>query len=197
MSYQIYKHARDAAWKTLINCKISSLPVDMGKICEALGYHLYSYRSAEKIIKQFHLEKQCQLSDGFTMRFPHGTYIYYSDACTPGRQRFTVAHEVGHLVLGHVQARCYTTHNSEPSHSDCRAEQQANIFAARLLAPACVLHALGITSAEEISRVCYISMQAAQTRAARIAVLDQRDRYLSHPLERQLFAQFKDFLSAR
>ena len=66
-----------------------------------------------------------------------------------------------------------------------------------VLAPACVLHALGVTAAEDISRVCGISLQAAEFRAARLAVLEGRGKYLSHPLERQVFEQFRDFLSAQ
>ena len=146
MSYQSYQQARDAAWRTLISCKISSLPVDMRKICSHLGYQLYSYRSAEKTIRYFHLEEQCEISEGFIVCLKRKAYIFYDDTYSIGRQRFTVAHEVGHLVLGHVQAGGYTTHNISE-----QMERQANQFAARLLAPACVLHAMGVTRAEEIS----------------------------------------------
>ena len=194
MSYQGYKQARDAAWRTLISCKISSLPVDVRKVGSHLGYQQYSYRSADKTIRYFHLEEQRRISDGFTVCLQSRAYIFYDDTCSIGRQRFTVAHEIGHLVLGHLQAGGYTTHNINISD---QMERQANQFAARLLAPACVLHAMGVTSAEEISQLCHISMQAAQARAARLAVLDQRGKYLSHPLERLVADQFRDFLAAQ
>ena len=196
-SYKNYRQARDAAWQLLIDCHISSLPVSVSGICRKLGYPLYSYRKAEKAIAEAGLSDQCQTSDGFTFVAGGKPYIFYSDVCSPARQRFTVAHELGHVVLSHVGEGTYTVRNREPSPSDEPIETQANQFAARILAPACVLHALGVTAAEEISRVCGISMQAAEFRAARLAVLEGRGKYLSHPLERRVFEQFRDYLSAQ
>lgn len=196
-SYKNYQQARDAAWQLLIDCGISELPVSVSAICRQLGYPLYSYRKAAKAIAAAGLSNQCRTSDGFTFVTGGKTYIFYSDICTPARQRFTVAHELGHIILGHVGEGQHTLRNREPSPSDDPAETQANQFAARILAPACVLRALGVTTAEEISRVCGISMQAAEFRAARLAVLEGRGKYLSHPLERQVFEQFRDYLSAQ
>lgn len=196
-SYKNYQQARDAAWQLLVDCNVSVLPVSVSAICRQLGYPLYSYRKAAKAIAKAGLSEQCQTSDGFTFVTGGKPYIFYSDVCNRGRQRFTVAHELGHIVLGHVGDGQYTIVNREPSPKDDPAEVQANQFAARILAPACVLHAMGIAKAEEISRVCGISMQAAEFRAARLAVLEGRDMYLSHPLERRVFAQFKDYLSAQ
>lgn len=75
-------------------------------------------------------------------------------------------------------------------------ETQANQFAARILAPACVLHALKVRNAEEIARLCGISRQAAEFRLARLRVLEQRGKYFTSPLERQVYEQFIPFLEA-
>ena len=196
-SYKNYQQARDAAWQLLIDCEVSALPVSVGGICRRLGHPLYSYSSAAPAIDRLGLADQCKRSDGFTLCQEGRCYIFCNDAQPIGRQRFTVAHELGHIILGHVHDGQYTIINREPSPGDAPDETQANQFAARILSPACVLHALGVTTAEGISRACGISLQAAEFRAARLAVLEGRGKYLSHPLERRVFEQFRDYLSAQ
>lgn len=142
------------------------------------------------------LSSQRIFSDGFAICRKGKYYIFYNDLCNVGRQRFTIAHELGHIVLGHLQEGQYTMINREPALRDDPEELQANQFAARILAPACVLHALNVRSAEEISRLCGISHQAAEFRLARLRVLNQRDKYRTSPLERQVYEQFKPFLEA-
>lgn len=197
-SYRNYQQARDAAWQLLIDCKISSLPVNLGAVCQHLGIKAYTYRAAADAIASVGLSNQCKLSDGFTYCNGGKAYIFYDDAtCSLGRQRFTVAHELGHIILGHVGAGEHTVANRDPSPNDNPHEIQANQFAARILAPACVLHAMGVTKAEDISQICEISLLAAEFRASRLVVLEQRGMYLTHPLERQVLHQFTGYLSGR
>ena len=68
------------------------------------------------------------------------------------------------------------------------------MFAARLLAPACVLHELGITSAEKIAKVCNISITAAKHRAERMQILEKRNAWYRSPLERQVIKQFENYI---
>ena len=193
--YKNYQQARDAAWRLLIDCKVSSLPVNLNDICKHLGIHAYTYRKAANVIAAAGLSTQCKCSDGFTFFIEGEPYIFYDGTtCSLGRQRFTIAHELGHIILGHVGVGEHTVANRDPSPKDAPHEIQANQFAARILAPACVLHAMGATKAEDISRICQISLPAAEFRAARLAVLEGRGKYLSHPLERQVFEQFRDYL---
>lgn len=73
-------------------------------------------------------------------------------------------------------------------------EQAADRFAADILMPACVLWGLNIHTPEEIARLCNVSMSAATIRAERMEVLYQRNKFLTHPLERQVYAQFGGFI---
>ena len=73
-------------------------------------------------------------------------------------------------------------------------ETQADEFAARLLAPACVLWALGVFGADEIAELCEISHKAAEFRAKRMTVLKERNMFLTHPLEKQLFKAFEPWI---
>lgn len=197
MNYKNYQDARDAAWKILIDGHADSLPVDIRAICRHLGCKLYSYDNGWRTINAFKLRDQTEKTDGFTVLYRDVPYIFYSSSVPESRQRFTIAHEIGHIVLGHVGEGKYTIMNREPAPGDSADETQANQFAARILAPACVLNALDAVDAEQISVLCGISHQAAEFRAERIKLLRARGKFMSHPLEREVMRQFGPFVRSR
>ena len=118
--------------------------------------------------------------------------IVYDDSKSVEISRFTIAHELGHIFLGHSTLKGY--HSRMFGKERPEIESEADMFAARLLAPACVLHELGITSAEEIARVCKISITAAEYRAERMQILEQRNAWYKSQLERQVIKQFEKFI---
>ncbi len=107
------------------------------------------------------------------------------------RQRFTIMHELGHFLLGHLGeipfARC---------EDDCRPseEQAADKFAIDMLAPACVLWGLNLHTPEEIAEYCQISIAAATFRAERMKLLYERGKFLTHPLEQRVYARFLHYI---
>lgn len=179
MDYSSYKNSRDAVWELLIRNEVRSLPVQIGAICRAEGVSVRYYTPTDG-------------NDGFSTIIEDSPIIFVSENASRQRQRFTVAHELGHIILGHVGK--YKLVNREPSSADNPIEQAANVFAARLLAPACVLWGLNAATAEEISRLCDISMTAAKIRAERMAELYRRGKFCSSPLERKVYAQFHDYI---
>lgn len=180
MNYKDYQNSRDAAWRLLLDLKVRELPVRPGVICRALGIKVRYYTPEDRN------DGKCLLIGGVPV-------VLVSDAATRTRQRFTVAHELGHIVLGHVGR--YELVNREPSAGDNSIEQAANVFASRLLAPACVLWGCNARTAEEIATLCDISLQAAQFRAERMAELYRRDKFLTLPLEREVYHQFTDYIA--
>ena len=84
-------------------------------------------------------------------------------------------------------------------------EAAANVFASRLLAPACVLHALDIHTAGDIASLCGLSNTAAEIHAKRMAELYARERewlrtkgrscFGVSPQERRALAQFWKFIA--
>lgn len=179
MDYREYKNSRDLAWRVLINENVRELPVMVGRLCKRMGIRVVYYTPETD-------------SDGFSTIVDGQAQIFVSDRCSRERQRFTVAHELGHILLGHVGE--YELVNREPSRGDNPIEQAANVFASRLLAPACVLWALDARTPEQIAKLCQISHQSAAFRAERMAVLYQRNKFLSSPLERQVYDQFRWFI---
>ena len=195
MSYCNYKNARDAAWKTLIECGISSLPVRPSEICRHYNWVLADYIDGKRSIELLGLSELREKTDGFCAVTENHVYIFYDSSLAVGRQRFTVAHEIGHLILGHVGPGTATVENREPTGAEREEELQANQFAARLLSPACVLHELGATEPEEIRRLCGISKQAAKIRAERMQELERRGRYYTSKLECRVVRQFESYIA--
>ncbi|MCI8332648.1 MAG: ImmA/IrrE family metallo-endopeptidase [Clostridiales bacterium] len=190
MNYKKYQQSRDAAWQIIIDQNINALPIKIVPLCRELGIQVKLYEPQDG-------------NNGCSQMYGDTPVIKVDKNCTLERQRFTTAHELGHILLGHVGR--YHLANREPSPNDNEIEQAANVFASRLLAPACVLHELRVKNAEEIAQLCGISLQSAEFRFDRLILLEKRNAefiikygrgcfYLS-PLERQVCEQFKDFIS--
>ena len=194
MNYENYKAARDRAWEILIETEVGELPVPVTKICRAIGAEYHSYASAAEIVRGLGLGDLMRQTDGFCIYLDGIPRIFYDETMPVPRRRFTLAHEIGHIALGHVTEGQYTPVNREPSPGDSAVETQANQFAARLLAPACVLHELGCLEAQQIAELCNISMAAARFRSERMTELERRQKYYLSPLERQVRDQFLPFL---
>lgn len=194
MNYENYKKSRNAAWEILLACRVEALPVDLNAVLRHLDVRVYSYSHGRELMEAAGLAGTAGQSSGVTFFAGAQPVILYNDAEMPQRIRFTIAHELGHLVLGHVQPGEHTRQNREPEPGDNPTEQAANRFAADLLAPACVLWGLDLRRAEDIAKVCKISIQAARFRAERMEILYQRNKFLLHPLEQSVYQQFKPYI---
>lgn len=195
-----YNKSRDLAWKILINNNISNLPIDIEKICKNEKINLITYSQGKGFIKELNLEEHVVDNDAFSIR----SVIFYDETKTKQRQRFSVAHELGHIFLHTNTAARATVYNREPSPNDDPVETEANIFASRLLAPLCVLQFLNLNSAKEISEYCDISYTAAKNRFARLCEIRKRNSiklkeknhgtFLLSKLERQVLENFKEYI---
>lgn len=147
-----------------------------------------------KVVKNSSIHLLDSEISGCTLLDSAGNWqIVYRDEEVRGRTRFTIAHELGHILLGH-ELSDNRGHYRTASDRREPAENQADEFAARLLAPACVLWALELYEPAEIMRVCDISAEAAGYRAERMNVLRNRGKFLFSTLERQVFENFKPWI---
>lgn len=119
MNYENYKRARNASWECLINCSIDKLPTDLSQIC-----HHYGIR----IIKNNNLttNKLTEEERGKVVKIDNRDYIVVRDTDSIPTQRYTIAHELGHILIEQA------------------SEYEAERFAIGILAPACVLWGLKI-----------------------------------------------------
>lgn len=195
-----YKKSRDLAWKILINNGISTLPVDVVSICRKEKITLFTYKQSMNLISNLALEDSIKDNDAFSIN----SMIFYDDTKPRERQRFSIAHELGHIFLHSETSGKATVYNREPSPNDNPLEAEANIFASRILAPLCVLQFLNLNSINEVAEYCDISFSAAKLRFARLCEIRQRNSkrrkeknhgtFLISKLERQLVENFKDYI---
>ena len=195
-----YKKVRDAAWRTLLETGIGELPVDVFQVCAKENIHIQCYRKAQKVLKIFADGEQRERSDGLSFCMDGVDYILYDDTTSLQRQRYTIAHEIGHCVLGHFEL-----YASGQSYDPVLIDKEAELFAIHLLAPACILWETGAISASDIAERCNISDTAAEKRARRMLALSQRDKkmqkekgrscFLASALERQVLSQFQPYLN--
>lgn len=185
-NYDIYKYARNMAWQFLIDNQVSELPLQLLTICRNNGYRLLLDS------KGIYLKEDDR---GATFLKEGKWQIVLNVGDSIQARRYTLAHELGHIFLGHPLrdgkfGRSFGIQRTPKTPEEYQAER----FAIDILAPSCVLYGLNLHTAEEISKVCNISMRSAEIRAERMKLLYQRNMFLSHPLEREVFKQFSKFM---
>ena len=182
--YNIYKSARDASWRFLIDYNITQLPVNLKPITDKLNIKVKF--GDERVLNPG--QKGLTITDGVE------TYIVVRKGISTAETRYIIIHELGHGYLGHplIDGKYARTFDVDKQY-----EYEAERFAIDVLAPACVLWGLNLHTAEDIARVCNISITSAQRRAERMRILYDRNMFLSHPLERQVFSQFKNFIDSQ
>ncbi|MDE5583669.1 MAG: ImmA/IrrE family metallo-endopeptidase [Ruminococcus sp.] len=171
MVYGVYKHTRDSAWKCIIDCGVDSLPVNLSKICRHFDIKIVKnsslginrLRSNEHAVNIF-IDRKC--------------YIIVDDSDTMQTQRFSIAHEIGHIFMG-----------------KSAGEPEAEKFAMNLLAPACVLWGLDLHKKQDIAEICDIPEESAKKRAVRMRVLYKREKFLTSDMEKKVFEQFKPYIA--
>ena len=127
---------------------INPIPLSMEEVCTYFEIDLYFSN-----MKRY---------DAFYMTRGGRRIIVVKDSLIRSRQRFSIAHELGHAYLGHGPFN-FSSVGSRPLWQ----EVEANRFAAELLMPANALSERLLPSErtpEQISRLCDVSLQAARVR---------------------------------
>jgi len=184
--YGVYRSCRNAAWRFLSEMNIDRLPVKL----IAAAHHLDIQVKRESDV-------------GILRKGEYGASIYrnghwiivYDDTLPAPQSRIVLAHELGHILLGHEYKYADMRFSEKGTGSrKIKCENEADMFAIRLLAPACVLHELGALNADRIESLCLIPHEAALTRAARMRELEQRGKFYADPLESEVRKCFDGFI---
>lgn len=136
--------------KLFAKLTINKFPLDCFVICEQLGFVLVPYSQlSEKKRKALNIGSEdgahalWEIAEGVFVNV-----IYYNDSMPDRRIRFTIMHEIGHIILDHTE------------HSDL-AESEANYFAKYALAPPPLVHQLQIEDYVELADTFDISYECA------------------------------------
>ena len=103
---------------------------------------------------------------------PRGYVVLSSDVREAGRQRFTLAHEIGHYLLPDQQELCQPCGKQQVESWDeelAKSERDANQFAAEVLMPRSIVHPFlrespRFSHIEMIAEVCATSLTASAYR---------------------------------
>jgi hypothetical protein len=149
--------------RRIVSCylrRFGRFPVDLLATCRAMKITLRVTR-----LDDF---DGCYLRLGGAGR----TLILLNKATRHHRRRFSLAHELGHLILRHPPAQfiggCFIEARQRWQ------EIQANRFAAELLMPAPALLKMGPMCACEIAERFDVSLQAAEYKAQEMGWIDKR-----------------------
>lgn len=147
---------------------LAALPVDPLPLLRACAYtRVYTLDQAVDLLGRTRddLERLFIDTDAATYRLPSDDgaryIIVYRPDGNPARLRFTLAHELGHRLLGHTGR-------------DAAEEQEADCFASHLLCPEPVIRLLTSVPGDSADRIvahCYVSRACAATALRRMPSL--------------------------
>lgn len=105
------------------------MKIDFNEICKDYGVRPVPYRVAWQVIHDHNMERLANSTAGFCFFAEGQPVIFYDDSRPIMEIHFTVAHELGHIMLGHLNFR----HEFFEKLPEC-AEREADAFAMQLLA---------------------------------------------------------------
>lgn len=178
-----YYNVRNTAWEFLIKNNVTFYPLDLHEILKQNNWKVTTYKQYS-CSHHVELEELYKIStDGFTKVDENDDYvIVVNDINNRWRNRFTIAHEIGHIIL----------HKTFKESS--RLEKEANMFAARILMPMLLIKELNIQTSENLAEICDVSIEAASYRMKRYNEIKGRERFYTNPFEIALYKQLKPFI---
>ncbi len=167
--YNCYKDTRNLVWKILTKYNVVDFPVKIKALAQELGVNVNQVNRLP--------------NNMYAVSYTHNdvTHIDYVSSGNINTDRFTVAHELGHLLLRHRADKAYSEYQ----------EEQANIFASRLLAPMIIVREHDPNTPDDLARIFGISIESATIRYNRYIEIKQRNRFLTSPLEREYYNIYK------
>lgn len=196
-----YQKAQEVAYSILKASHNNIFPVSPNDIINALpNLRTVSYSHFAKT-HGISIKEACDLlgsNDGVTwnkIRLDQNIIFYNDKVASKNRRRFTLAHELGHYLLGHTrdanfQVACEHIDDSNNENYDVY-EKEANYFAKRLLVPLPIVYKLldllpsHSISSQDISSVFEVSDSTASY------VIENMSKLKWNAVDRQMCGQFQ------
>lgn len=202
--YPRYAYARQRAYRLLCELEIDRLPVDPWKVAEALpNVHICKWTVLRDNCGDddpLFIDKEGADAKTQHLRGQADYLVVYDDRVeTYQRIRWTIAHEIGHIVLGHLTsfdatALCRGT-LTEAEYKVL--EREADTFAVNLLAPMTIINRLPfIQTKTDFMELCDLSGEASDNCIKELQLL-KSGKKLSFPIKEEdvlhrLFYRFID-----
>lgn len=196
--------AAEKARLFLLEHDVHNLPIDVKALIKATGKCiLKSYskkiQSSNKPLKE--IIDELGTEDGITVLNPKtNKYIIIINDLIHYKRRitWTLAHELGHVVLNHLIDFDKTSlRRSGLTNDEYRIlDDEADAFAAELLSPVIVMVLADWTTKSDLYNKCLLSDKAATNRSKSICAIQKvKNRYFSY--EKALYNQFSAFVIQR
>ena len=153
--------SRDVVVRSLLRATLPLMqapPVNLGVICRWLGIEVYT--------------QPCRAFGALFLAGKDRSVLLVNSSLSQGRARFSVAHELGHLLLRHEPV----VRIGEPRNS--RQEREADRFASELLIPASLIREdFPGMSLDALCRRYRVSRQAMRIRLEGVGWAGSPERY--------------------
>lgn len=163
--YTNYKKVRDLALQILTQYRVTTFPVDIPDLAHKLNIQIHGVTYLPKNIYALSYNDN------------GATCIDFVSRNNVNADRFTLAHELGHILLDNFSKDGVNEYQ----------EEQANMFAARLLAPMIIVREYDPRSAAELSDIFGISLESANIRFNRYLEIKKRNKFLINSLEKEYY----------
>lgn len=170
----------------LLKNNIRSLPLNLNQIAQQNNWILLQYDKNPQVADVLMKNNPNSDCESFACVYKGTPIIIYKRCSNLGRLRFSIAHEFGHIALLHLEKLT----NDEYEH-------EANMFAARILMPMCVIKETKAYTPEAISRLCGVSLTAANYRANRLKDLLNKNKFYTSTHEARLVIRFSKFINQK
>ena len=149
--------AKYKAVTTLLENDVTQLPISLTQIeniiikngWSIIGYNLNSENHI-KLLKQYDVSSIAKRTKAFTYKHKAEKIIFIRSNLSANDRRLLLAHELGHIVLGHMSDSSVLGYKPGGL-IDEGQEDEANEFALEFLAPVCVLSKKHINTPQLIS----------------------------------------------
>ena len=150
------------AEQVLLKSNVYAFPAEPIQIARKNGALVTEYEKFSKV-SGVPVQELLNISDdGFCMlRNGSPVIVYNRQVASKGRKRWTILHELSHILLGHI-SREHTVVYDRSRSVKRWMEQEADCLTACLAAPMPVALICGINSAEEMRALFGLSRQASQ-----------------------------------
>lgn len=149
LKYGRYEEIKKIISTIYVDYGISKIPFDVVEFCGMAGFKLIPYSRCSKEKKEFLLRFSEDGLSYYDENKKSYVIIYNDITVSKQRQRFTIMHEVGHIMLEH-------------KNSSDKEEAEANFFARNILAPMPLIILYELNDVNRIATLFDISIECAK-----------------------------------
>lgn len=171
--YEIQTHILDV-YET---CEIQAFPFDCHKVLERYGYRIFTYQQLRKANDRLY-HYCCRLSDD-AFHYKDLKIVAYDETKLWQRIRFSLMHELGHIILNHTEETSQTEH-------------EANYFASHILVPRMAIYYSRCRNKESVAKLFDISLSAAELALNDYKIWYKKASKHMSPLDRRMYLHFYD-----